>query len=68
MKTFVAENRGVICFGKCVATPESNIRGKLDGKAVFSGLPQTKKTAVRILVAENKRVIRFGKCGSDPRK
>lgn len=22
---------------------ESNIRGKLDGKAVFSGLPQTKK-------------------------
>ena len=64
LKTLVAENRGVICFGKCVATPESNIRGKLDGKAVFSGLPQTKKTAVRILGTENRRVIRFGNGGA----
>lgn len=45
---------------------ESNIRGKLDGKAIFSGLPQIKKTAVRILGAENRRVIRFGKCGATP--
>ena len=50
---------------KSGVAPESNIRGKLDGKAVFSGLPQIKKTAVRILGAENRGVICFGKCGSD---
>ena len=46
--------------------PESNIREKLDGKAVFLGLPQIKKTAVRILGAENRRFIRFGKCVATP--
>ena len=38
-----AENRGVICFGKFRGRPRSNIREKLDEKAIFSGLPQTKK-------------------------
>ena len=50
---------------KSGVAPESNIREKLDGKAIFSGLPQIKKTAVRILVAENRGVICFGKCGGD---
>lgn len=63
----MAENKRVICFGKFSGVaPESSIREKLDGKAVFSGLPQIKKTAVRILGTENKRVIRFGNGGGDP--